>query len=297
MVHEIPVVFGSQGIPLFGSLFRDSESLERRQPCVVVSGSWLNVKEQMASHYARALAAQGYTSFVFDFAGFGESGGPLRQLELPANKVQDMVSAVQFVSTLSFVEPGAVGYLGVCASAQYALRASAAGAPIRSFVSVAGWFHDAGSVAPFYGGAEGVARRLGRARGALERFRRHGELSLAPAYEPGNERAGMHFELDYYGNRARGAVPAWKNEMAELTWLYWLSYDGLSPAASVATPTLLVHSDGCALPDNARAVHARLAGKKRLTWLDGAQADYYDQPKQVDAAVQCAVSWFEETLR
>jgi hypothetical protein len=39
----------------------------------------------------------------------------------------------------------------------------------------------------------------------------------------------------------------------------------LAPAPSVTTPTLLVHSDGCALPDNAKAVHARLAGKKQRT--------------------------------
>jgi dienelactone hydrolase len=297
MLTEIPVVFPSQGVPLLGTLFRNTDGLEERQPCVVISGSWLNVKEQMASNYARALARRGFTCFVFDFAGWGESGGALRQVEVPASKLQDIASAAAFVATLSFVEPGAVGYLGVCASAQYALRGLAAGAPIRSFVSVAGWFHDSASVAPFYGGASGVALRLGRAREAFERFRRDGTLVMAPAYEPGNDRAGMHFELDYYANPARGAIPGWKNQMAELSWLHWLAYDGLSPAAAVTTPTLLIHSDGCALPDNARSVHARLTGKKRLTWLDGTQTDYYDQPQQVDAALEHACAWFEETLR
>jgi fermentation-respiration switch protein FrsA (DUF1100 family) len=297
MLHEMPTVFSSQGVPLLGTLFRTTDSLEERQPCVVISGSWLNVKEQMATHYARALAQRGFTCFVFDFAGWGESGGALRQAELPASKLQDIVSAVSFVSTLSLVEPGAVGYLGVCASAQYALHALAAGARVRSFVSVAGWFHDAGSVAPFYGGASGVALRLGRAREALERFRRDGTLLMAPAYDPGNDRAGMHFELDYYANPARGAVPSWKNQMAELSWLHWLAFDGLSAASAVTTPTLLVHSDGCALPDNARSVYARLAGKKKLAWLDGTQTDYYDQPKQVQAALEHASAWFEETLR
>jgi dienelactone hydrolase len=297
MLYETPIVFTSQGVPLMGTLFRDTDSLEQRKPCVVITGSWLNVKEQMASLYARALAQCGFACFVFDFAGWGESGGALRQVEAPASKLQDMLSAVAFVSTLSFVEPGAIGYLGVCASAQYALRALAGGAPIRSFVSVAGWFHDSASVTPFYGGAAGVALRLTRAREALERFRRDGTLSMVPAYDPGNDRAGMYFELDYYGNPARGALPSWKNQMSELSWLHWLAYDGLSPAASVAAPTLLIHSDGCALPDNARLVHARLAGKKRLAWLDGTQSDYYDQPQQVNAALEHVCAWFEETLR
>ena len=95
MLHQLPIVFSSQGIPLHGTLFRNTESLEARQRCVVVTGSWLNVKEQMASHYARALASHGYTSFAFDFAGWGESGGALRHVELPASKVQDMISAVE----------------------------------------------------------------------------------------------------------------------------------------------------------------------------------------------------------
>jgi uncharacterized protein len=35
-------------------------------------GSWLTVKEQIATTYARRLAERGYTGFVFDFSGFGE---------------------------------------------------------------------------------------------------------------------------------------------------------------------------------------------------------------------------------
>ncbi len=32
-------------------------------------------------------------------------------------------------------------------------------------------------------------------------------------------------ELDYYANPRRGAVPEWKNEMAERSWLFWLTFD------------------------------------------------------------------------
>ena len=46
--------------------------------------------------------------------------------------------------------------LAICASAQYVLRAVAQGVPVKSWVSVAGWYHDPVSVAPFYGGDAGV---------------------------------------------------------------------------------------------------------------------------------------------
>jgi fermentation-respiration switch protein FrsA (DUF1100 family) len=296
MLNERTIVFSNQGVPLVGTFIRNNDSLSVRQPCVVITGSWLNVKEQMASVYARALAERGFTAFVFDFAGWGESQGELRHLEIPVQKARDMAAAVELVSTMSFVGPK-IGYLGVCASAQYALRAMAWGARISAFVSVAGWFHDSTSVAPFYGGPEGVTRRLSWAQEALDEYRKTGKLRKVRAYAPGDERAGMSFEMDYYGNHARGAVPAWSNEMAELSWLHWLAFDGLSAASLVTTPTLLVHSDGCALPDNAKAVHARLAGPKELAWFKkGTQTDYYDQPEYVQAATERAASWFRDTL-
>jgi uncharacterized protein len=296
MMHQFSTVFPSDGVPLVGTFYRNVASLAEPQATVVVTGSWLNVKEQMATLYARALAARGYTTFVFDFAGWGESGGTLRHVEMPTSKARDIANAVRFVASHAFVKASNVSYLGICASAQYALRALAEGAPIRSFASVAGWFHDAASVAPFYGGAEGVALRLERAKAALDRYRRDGELLMVPAYAPGNDRAGMHFELDYYGNRARGAVESWSNQMAELSWLHWLAYDGLGPSVAVSTPSLFIHSDGCALPDNVKRVHERLKGPKSLAWLpDGTQEDYYDRPQHVDAAVERVVHWFQET--
>jgi fermentation-respiration switch protein FrsA (DUF1100 family) len=59
----------------------------------------------------------------------------------------------------------------------------------------------------------------------------------------------------------------------------------------------MVHSDGCALPDNAKAVHARLVGKKELAWIDkGTQTDFYDVPEYVNNAADRAADWFERTL-
>jgi uncharacterized protein len=184
MIFEEPVMFHSSGVPLVGHFFRSSERARPRQPLVVCMGSWLTVKEQMASTYARRLAELGYAAFVFDFSGFGQSGGEPRQAELPARKIQDLFAAVEFASTLSFVDPERIACLGICASAQYTLAALARGLRVRSFASVAGWYHDPDSIAPFYGGAEGVALRLSRARAALQK-QLAGEHVLAPAYAEG----------------------------------------------------------------------------------------------------------------
>lgn len=294
---ELPVLFHSGGVPLAGRFLLPDGDLSARRPCVVVTGSWLTVKEQMPLVYARRLAALGHAAFIFDFAGFGESRGEPRQAEIPQRKMDDMAAAWSFVQGFSFVDRDRIGHLAICASAQYALAALARGAPVGAFASVAGWYHDAASVAPFYGAAEGVAMRLGRARAALELYLRTGETRMVPAYADGDDRAGMFFPVPYYAERSRGAVPAWRNEMAEMSWLHWLTFDGLSAAGRVATPSLLVHSDGCVLPDHARQVHARLRGPKELVWSEGNQVDFYDLPDHVDRAMAAVGPWLDRTLR
>lgn len=294
MTTTTPFLFTSGGVPLAGRMHRPEDAGSDRLPAVLVTGSWLTVKEQMADRYAAALSDLGYTAFTFDFAGFGQSGGEPRQLESPTRKMQDLAAAVAHVRTLSVVRPGPPALLAICASAQYALAAIAQGLPVAALASVAGWFHDLPSVAGLYGGEDGVAERLHRADVALERYLDSGAVVTVPAYDPDDQRAGMPFPLDYYGKADRGAVPSWTNEMAEMSWRPWLTFDGLSAASAVRTPTLFVHGDGCMLPDNVRAV-ARTMGAA-TEWLDGEQIDFYDRPAQVDAAVAAADAHFRRAV-
>src|SRR5262245_10051442 len=242
----------------------------------------------MPELYAMRLADRGYTTFTFDFSGFGQSAGEPRQAEIPDRKIADIIAAADFLSTLSLVEPDRLSHLAICASAQYGLAALARGARASRFITCARAYHDTASVAALYGGLPGIARRLDVARAALERYRTTRHVETVPAYKPGDETAGMFFELDYYGNASRGAVPAWKNEMAALSWTPWLLFDGLSAADRVDTPALFVHSDGCVFPDHVRLVHSKLRGPKQLVWASGTQTDFYDQPEQVDVAVNAA---------
>ena len=294
MIHRTPLTFFRQDLKLAGQLFRNTDRLDVRQPAIIVTGSWLTVKEQMPELYATRLAERGYTTFTFDFAGFGESSGEPRQAEIPDRKVSDLIAAADFISTLPLVESNALAHLGICASAQYGLAALARGSRVNRFISIAGWYHDTASVAALYGGLPGVARRLEAAGAALERYRATGHVEMAPAYRPGDETAGMFFQLDYYANPSRGAVPEWRNEMATLSWTPWLLFDGLSAAEHVDRPALFVHSDGCVFPDHVRLVYSKLHGPKQLLWASGTQTDFYDQPEQVDLAVNATDAFLRD---
>lgn len=294
MIERTTLPFFRGDVQLVGELFRNTDRLDVQQPAIIVTGSWLTVKEQMPETYALRLAERGYTVFTFDFAGFGASGGSPRQAEVPDRKIADLIAAADFVDTLACVEPGTLTHLAICASAQYGLAALARGSRVARFISIAGWYHDPTSVAPFYGGMPGLTARVNIGRRALGRYLSTGETETVPAYDPGNEQAGMFFELDYYGNRARGAVPAWTNDMAAMSWWYWFTFDGLRAVARVQQPALFVHSDGCVFPDHVKAIHGQLRGPKRLVWSEGTQTDFYDQPAQVSVAVDAADAFLKE---
>jgi len=59
---------------------------------------------------------------------------------------------------------------------------------------------------------------------------------------------------------------------------------------------MVIHSDGCAFPDNAKKFYANLNGKKELVWGEGNHFDYYDQTQQVDFAVENVVRHLNEHL-
>src|SRR5262245_46871077 len=105
MVAETPIIFPSSGTMLSGLIVRDASKSSTTQIGVMVMGLWLTVEEQMALLYARRLASLGYAAFVFDFTGFGESGGQPCKAEIPTRKIADPCAAADFLSTLSFVEP------------------------------------------------------------------------------------------------------------------------------------------------------------------------------------------------
>ena len=294
------VTFASEGDTLVGTLFLPpSYAAGTRLPLVVVTGSWTTVKEQMPAVYARRLAARGYAALTFDFRGFGESQGAPREYESPARKSVDIRNAAAFARTLPVVDGERVGGLAVCASAGYMARAIADGAPLRAFVTVAAWLHDPGTVGQVYGGAEGVAERLALAAAARARYERTGVVDAADyvaAYDPAGHGAAMFFPVDYYARPERGAVPQWANRFPVMAWADWLTYDALAAAPGVAVPTLLVHSDDSAYPDNVRRFHAALAGPKGLFWTQGQHIDFYDRDPFVATAVAAAADHFSRAL-
>jgi len=293
----LAVTFESEGSRLSGDLYLPPDhATGTRSPAIVVTGSWTTVKEQMPGLYAQRLAQRGFVTLAFDFRDWGASEGNPRQFESPERKIRDIANAAAFLQSRPEVASDSVGALAICASAGYLAHAVARGAPVRSVALVASWLHDASTVPAIYGGDSGVARRLEAARSAREEFERTGTATYVAAYDPHDPDAAMFFPLDYYGSNTRGAIPEWTNRFAVMSWTDWLTFDAVSAASGVSVPTLMVHADDAALPDNARRFFAALPGPKHLFWTVGTQTDFYDREPQVGLAVDVAVAHFRHTL-
>jgi len=289
------VAFPSEGATLAGTLHLPaSYQPGQRLPMIVVAGTWTSVKEQMAERYAERMAGAGFAALAFDFRGFGESAGEPRQYESPERKIADIANAARFAGSLPIAD-GGVGGLAICASAGYMAHAIARGAPLEAFATVAAWLHDPGTVGQVYGGDEGVARRVAIGRDARAAFDRTGRVEYVPAESPTDPSAAM-VGVAFYEDPARGAIPQWENRFAVMSWAEWLTFDALAPAPGITVPTLLVHSDQSALPDNVRRFHAALAGPKELFWTEGQHTDFYDRDPYVATAVRAVAAHFRRAL-
>jgi fermentation-respiration switch protein FrsA (DUF1100 family) len=290
------VTFHSEGERMVGNLYLPSSYQPgAKLPVIVVTGAWTTVKEQMPAVYAQRLADRGFATFTFDFRYWGESGGAPRQYESPAAKVQDIRNATAFLKTLPVIDSERIGGLGICASAGYMAQAVADDSSFKSFATVAAWLHDMDSLNTLFG-EETVRHRMEIGQAAREQYDRTGEIAYVPAYSQGDRSAAMFGDVSYYGSPDRGVISEWTNRFAVMSWHEWQAFDAMAIAPKITAPTLMVHSDGSALPNNAREFYASLDGKKQLVWTEGQHLDFYDRDPQVSLAVDALVTHFQTTL-
>jgi len=291
------ISFHRDGLTLIGNLFTpDNFDENRHYEAVIVEGSFSSIKEQMPGTYAQKFADQGFVALAFDYAHYGESAGEPRQFESPAEKLSDLQAAVTYLTDLPYVD--AVGMVGVCTSAGNAAYLGAADPRVKALATVAAFLPGPELYTLLYG-EEGLAQQKERAVAARHQYEQTGEVAIVPAYSETDQSAvnyGPEGSFDYYLNKARGNVPEYKNEAAVMGLEQFLEFDPVSQASAIKAPTMIVHSDESAFPDEARKLFAGIPGEKELVWADGNHYDYYDSQPQIDNAVANVSRFFRTHL-
>jgi uncharacterized protein len=291
------VSFKANGETINGTLYKPAGTSNAKLPVIIVAGSLTSVKEQMPATYAKKLSAQGFAVLTFDYRGFGQSGGKARQFESPAQKKADFRAAVDFLQKQSGIDANKIAVMGICTSGGNVLEVAADDRRVKAVVTVAGWFVEPNMTPMLYGGEDAVKKLQAAGRTAATEYAASGRNAMVQTYGmAGSNAAHAGDHMDYYMNAKRGAIPQFTNAMAVMSWEGWLAFNPVASAVKVSQPTLIVHSDDSALPDQARKVYSLLGGQKELAWLKGGHFDFYDNDAKVSEAATAATTFLRKVF-
>lgn len=291
-IQPTPVTFASSeaGVRLSGNLYRPRIGMPRAT--FVIIGPMTYQMGQAPTQYAQRLASQGYAALVFDVRGRGASGGAIRALESPTQKIADFNSAVRFVRNQANLTSLPVIALGICQGSSYVVQNVADNPDISAGVTIAGHYRDrAGDIAWLT--QAGYDARLARGDAAAAHYASTGEVDYVRAADPVDMNVGMPggFVYDWYG--AWAARGEWENRYAIMSDAELLRYESLTAASRINKPYLMIHSDNSFLPDAARRHFAAMPStQKTLLWEgETPHLAYYDNDAVLDRTVTQILRW------
>jgi len=301
---KIDVTFDSAGITLAGHLYVPQGAAAKPLPAIVVSHPASGVKEQTAGLYARRLAEQGFITLAFDAAYNGESGGAPRGLEDPAHRIEDIKSAISFMSVRDDVDPDRIGLLGICASGGYVIPATATDPRVKALATVSGV--DIGKF--FRQGYDGkqdpavlhtLLDNAAKARTAAARGEGVQTFPIFPASEADARAAGQYvFEGWEYYCTPRSQNPRSTKQMPWISVDKIAAFDGFTFIDMIAPrPLLMIVGTKADTKWIAEEAFPKAREPKELFWIEGAShVDLYDRDRYVAPAVERLAEFYRQTL-
>lgn len=293
-----------QGVTLAAVVYEPAGFDEnKRYPAIVVSHPGGGVKEQTAGLYARKLAAQGFVTVAYDASYQGESTGQPRQLENPYVRTEDVSAVIDYLTTLSYVDPQRIAALGICAGGGYSANAAINDRRIKAVATVSavnigqmfrnGWennIKDADAV--------GVLALGSNARTADAASHKSETFPLAPLREEDAPNEELREAWEYY-HTPRAEHPNAPGFMTARSLTQIISYDAYNKAEAFLTqPLLLVAGSIAGSKWMSDDLLARAASHdKQLHVVEGANhMSLYDVPKYVDEAISVLAPFFQAKL-
>src|SRR5271155_754413 len=275
-------------------------SLGVRVPAVAMAHGLGAVKEMYLEPFARRFAKAGIAALVFDYRGFGASGGEPRQRISPHDQMEDYRNALTWLSLQPEIDADRLGVWGSSFSGGHVIQVAAHDSRVKTVVSQAGAM-DINQTIRMTGGPEMFAGLQQLA--VLERIRY--AIDGGEKYIPSTARPGQCFALQSdqdsydFAHQAQATVaPAWRNEVTMGSVDAILAYaPGRFIELVAPRPLLMIlaNDDAIAPPDSIREAFNRAGGPKRLLEVEGGHYAVYTGTSAKRAG-QAATEWFIEHL-
>jgi len=293
------------GTPIVANLFKPAGfDANRKYAAVVVTHPFGGVKEQTAGLYALRLAEQGFLTLAYDASYQGESGGEPRLMEVPAQRLDDISCAIDFLVGHPQVDAERIGSLGICAGGGYALCNAATELRAKAVAAVStfklGEARRAGMGAISY---EERIRQLKDASEARSREARGEPVRLVPVVPDSpasftESTPQLYREGHDYYRTGRAQHPNSPNRYMfsslplQMAFFPFAQLDTISPR-----PLLVIAGSKADTLFWSREVYEKAKEPKELHVIEGAtHIDMYDRPQFVAPAVGKLADFFGRHL-
>lgn len=250
------------------------------------------VKEQTAGLYAAKLADEGMVALAYDASYQGESGGEPRQEEDPYARVEDILAAVDYLTTLGFVDQQRICVLGICSGGGYAINAAMTDRRIKAVGTVSA----INLGAMYRGGYEGTVADMSQAFTLLEMAKARtaeakGERMAMLPFAPQKREEGQapdYFEAWEYYHTPRAQHPNAPSIVPVHSLSRLVGYDAFHLADQLLTQPLrlIAGSKAGSLWFSQDAFKRAGSRDKRLHIVEGAtHIAMYDRPEYVKQAM------------
>ncbi|EPZ8126342.1 alpha/beta hydrolase [Yersinia enterocolitica] len=304
-VNIHPVKYDLHGIQIAANVYTPANyDPAKKYPAVVVAHPNGGVKEQVAGLYAQRLAEHGYITITADAAYQGASGGMPRNVDKPANRIEDIHGMADYISQYPGVDTTRIGLLGICGGGGYSLKAAQTDKRFKALATLS--MFDSGLVRRNgYQDSQlsTIQERLLQASDARTKEVATGEITYTGDAQLTDEQiAKLPFDLyrqgfEYYGKTHAHPNSTFRYTLSSLLDL--MSFDAQSNMDLINQPLLMIAGTKADSRYMTESAFKKATGtqNKGLFLIDGAtHIETYWVPRYVDQAMSKIDNFFDKNI-
>jgi len=299
------VIYKLNGIEISANIYTPvNYDPSKQYPAVVVAHPNGGVKEQVAGLYAQHLAESGYIAIAADASYQGASGGHPRNVDKPANRIEDIRGMADFITSYAGVDANRVGLLGICGGGGYSLKAAQTDKRFKAVATLS--MFNSGLVRRngfMNSGLSTIQQRLKDATEARAREAAGGEVLYAADIKTTDEMADkmpydLYREGHYYYNRTHSHPNStFRYTMSSLLDL--MEFDAVTNMDLINQPLLMMagsKADSFYMTESAFNLATGTKEKELFLIPEATHIQTYYVPEYVEQAIRKLNGFFSRYL-